>query len=217
MKKTVLSLSALALLLSSVTPVSAFAMNNNEVVKSSASQDGIKEKSKKLVDQLEKFVIKNADGTLSLDEAYKEETSIPKEFVDGILEWMDILNEDIREGELIVGDNLEIMSTAPVLFVASKEIDYEFYWWGVGIYIGNKANKDLVKLLLGGAMLSEFTELILEKMKTPLPNDNEKYKYIIKVIKYAFASGATILGTTDEGNGVLISLTYPGYMDIEAL
>ncbi|MGG3870707.1 hypothetical protein [Brevibacillus laterosporus] len=85
MKKVLLSLSMLALLTSIAVPAEAYDKINT-AAESSTAKKSIEENQNKYVEMLAEYVIRKEDGTISLDQSYHSELSIPEEFVDDFSE-----------------------------------------------------------------------------------------------------------------------------------
>ncbi|WP_289141439.1 hypothetical protein [uncultured Brevibacillus sp.] len=210
MKKFLLSVSMVALLGSSVLPVSAFASERT-------IQENINEENnevKAYVDLLKPFVKVAEDGTLFLDESYKDSVQVPEGVVESIKSWQAELNQDILNGDFYVTEGLEVISKLPQGFVGSNEVEIVYYWWGFGLYIGNNVTKDLEKLLASGASISKGVNLITKKSSDKRAKTIE---YIADIVSWVFATGYMILRTNNDGNGVLITITHPAIFDIEPL
>lgn len=133
-------------------------LNNSEEI--TIVQD---EKFDQYVESLEKFVQKNSNGTISLNENYKT-LNIPVDVINGINEWMDYLNQEVVKGTVTIQDDLSVSYTTPnisqqknyqsfaTVAAASKGKNaFRSYWWGYKVYLNNKNTKLLVDSIYNGA------------------------------------------------------------------
>lgn len=207
-KKTALSLLSTSLLAVSLAiPVAA--EGNNGAVNSFKAQ--MKYDVEQYAEKLKPYVIKNPDGTITLDESYKDKVTVPKEVVKGITGWMQVINEDVKAGQAIINQDLEVIyKNQPTQKYAAANSggvdDVKVYWWGFGLYLSHSTTEKLVDAMKYGATATKLASLILKYVWTPQTKVAEA---IAEVATWVLASGALVLYSNDEGNGVLITVTWP--------
>lgn len=216
-KKVILS--SLVAVMLSLPGTYAFASNEIKNPDVTSQQKVSKVQKSEDVQKLEKYVRLAEDGTLYLDESYKEDKEVSKKVAKGISEWMGVLNEDIKAGKLKVTSDFNIEKVDVVSGIASNEVDTEFYWWGFGLYMGHQATQDWVYYLFGTAGVSKATNFIIKKIgiDSGTSTYTKQLELLSDIAAWGLASGSYMLNKADTGNGVLITITYPAIFDIESL
>ncbi|AHD07341.1 hypothetical protein [Paenibacillus larvae] len=105
--------------------------------------------------KLEPYVHLQTDGTLLLDESYKKNVSVPDEIIHSISSWMNLLNEDVRNGNAIIHSYLSVTYNGQTdrsnPTVALNTTDYFIFWWGYMLYFNHSDTQSIVRSLKSGA------------------------------------------------------------------
>ncbi|MCG7320234.1 hypothetical protein [Brevibacillus laterosporus] len=215
MKKTLLSLSVLALLTSIAVPAGAYAKTNT-VTESSVSTESIEENQDKYVEMLVEYVIRKDDGTISLDQSYQTDLSIPEEFVEGIQDHMNNLNIQVKEGNIVVNKDLSITTikenkkrSNKVMAMAKERslkgnVDIKVYWWGYGMWLDDRATRDLIFQHKAGIAFSSLIAMINSTLDYP---DSKSVTFVSSLITWFLSTTVGKIESANEGNGVLITST----------
>ncbi|GAB4074581.1 hypothetical protein GCM10028778_20840 [Barrientosiimonas marina] len=207
------SLVALVSLLIFTLPISVGASSLNK------AEDGVPEQNMdNYINQLETYVKIDNDGTISLDSSYKEDLEIPKKVTEGIEDWMNYLNQLVRDGKADINEDLEVSvdqdvqglntSNGDISLFASGRSGVDVHWWGYNIFLNSTETRTVYQsfktsggAMDGAAVISRFI---------PVPPTQ-----LVSAISGAIGGGLVGFGNMiqdeNQGNGVRIRFTGLGY------
>ncbi|MDF9414292.1 hypothetical protein E1B06_21920 [Brevibacillus laterosporus] len=215
MKKVLLSLSMLALLTAIAVPAEAYDKINT-AAESSTAKKSIEENQNKYVEMLAEYVIRKEDGTISLDQSYHSELSIPEEFVDDIQNHMNNLNIQVKEGNIVVNKDLSITTikenkkrSNKVMAMAKERslkgnVDIKVYWWGYGMWLDDRATRDMIRQHKAGVAFATLLAMINVNLDYP---DSKSVTFVSSLIAWFLQTTVNKIEEANEGNGVLITTT----------
>lgn len=163
-----------------------------------------------VVNKLEKYLVKKADGTIYLDINYKDE-NLANEYVIGILNWMEVLNESIEAGEIVVDNNFTISFTnelnnkAYEIFSSGKN-GFEVEWWGYKIFLDNENTETWIKAIENGRDTGALITIIANMLPSP---PTKLASGIAALVVFGMNKGANYIKDTNKGKGVYIRFTWP--------
>jgi len=122
------------------------------------------DKNEQIINELSKFVEKQPNGEIYLNSNYKKEVNISAENAQKLEKHIDLLNESVRKGELIINDDLSvdvIGNPSRILseyginsaMAASSGTSYSISVWGVTVFMDNNDASEFAQTLIntGGA------------------------------------------------------------------
>ncbi len=166
-------------------------------------------------DKLEDYAQVKGNGTIFLQNSYKNHVDVPDEIVEEVKVWMDILNELSKKGKVEITNDLEInildkkkekndASLTVETFRSSGENKLEFTWKGPRLYICEDNTRELRNALIAGRGASAIVGIIATA--TGVGSST------VAPVAYAIAAAAhtvqELLGVNCEGNGVRIRFIY---------
>ncbi|ANY65915.1 hypothetical protein BBD42_05105 [Paenibacillus sp. BIHB 4019] len=155
------------------------------------------------------------DGTIYLDDSYKDTLYVPTEIIGSINAWLSIVNKDIKSGLATIGHNYEIIykSNQPNSsnFVVKAAVtggvdEVRTFWWGFEIWLSHATTNEIIVALTAGAAASKVVEIITKRLKS-IPTT--VILLIAEISTLVLGTGAAALKLTDKGNGVYISCFWP--------
>lgn len=214
MKKVLSVLLVFVMLLS--MSVTAFAAEPNAVQPSyetSATMDDVL--------ALEPFVIRNQDGTLSLDGEAAQASGKNASAIEALNQHFSVLNTQIQSGEIATDEDLNIINGEHLIRshrCSSGVNSYTTYWWGYQRYAcnceSNRIVSDLNTWAAGGTMAGGAAAGVAIVFP------------VTAAVAGAIAAGAafdagywwlvaTRIDANNEGNGTIINMTHVLVFDIE--
>ena len=214
MKKILSVLLVFVMLLS--MSVTAFAAEMNTVQPSyetSATMDDVL--------ALEPFVIRNQDGTLSLDAEAAQANGKNVSAIEALNQHFAVLNTQIQSGEIATDEDLNIINGEHLIRshrCSSGVNSYTTYWWGYQRYACNCESNRIVSDLNTWAAGGTMTGGAAAGVAIVFP--------VTAAVAGAIAAGAafdagywwlvaTRIDANNEGNGTIINMTHVLVFDIE--
>ena len=158
-------------------------------------------KTKKLITDLEKYLIKNVDGTIKLEIPVNERETL--KVPEGISLGLESTNRMIQNGYLNCDNEFEVTKTDKhKAFLKTNNVGetatyrggvtkIKYYWWGFDIYLNNK-NTKLMKNSYGAAGV----------LAVVIPDPT-----LCKAVAIACGTAYFIIDTANHGNGVILSIS----------
>lgn len=142
----------------------ASAAGNGLKDNSISSNNIANDENEQIINILSKFVEKQPNGTIYLNSDYKKELNISEDNVQKLEKHIDLLNESVRKGELIINDDFSVdVIGNPSSFLAEYGINsamaassgtsYSISVWGVTVFMDNNDASEFAQTLIntGGA------------------------------------------------------------------
>lgn len=214
MKKVISIILTLAMLLT--MSVTAFAAETDAVQSSyemSATMDDVL--------ALEPFVIRNQDGTLSLDADAAEASGKNAAAIEALNQHFAVINTQILNGEIGTDEDLNIINGEHLFMThrcSSGVNSYTTYWWGYQRYACNCESKRIVSDLNTWAAGGTMTGGAAAGIAIVFPVTAAVAGVI--AAGAAFDAGywwllATRIDANNEGKGTIINMTHVLVFDIE--
>lgn len=213
MKKVISVMLAIVMLLT--MSVTAFAAENSSTsdYEMTATMDDVL--------ALEPFVIRNPNGTLSIDVEAAQEHGCNLAAIEALTQHFAVINPQILNGEISTDENLNIINGEHLIrsHRCSRGVNsYTTYWWGYQRYACNCESERIVSDLNTWAAGSTMTGGAAAGVAIVFP--------VTAAVAGAIAAGAafdagywwllaTRIDANNEGYGTIINMTHVLVFDIE--
>ncbi|AHD07334.1 hypothetical protein ABNB59_07805 [Paenibacillus larvae] len=158
--------------------------------------------------KLEPYVHLQSDGTLLLDESYKKNVYVPNAVIHSISFWMNLLNQDVKNGDAVIHSDLSVTYNGQTdrvkSAVALNTTHYSIFWWGCMLYFSHSDTQYIARALDAGAN-GQTVGVIISRLLHGAPEN-----IIASAGSFLYNMGAKQLRTLDWGNGIYISLPLQG-------
>ncbi|MEJ8303358.1 hypothetical protein [Saccharibacillus sacchari] len=157
---------AAALLTTALPLYGASAAESGTIESSVSANDATNAQNEQLVNELSKYVEKQPDGQVYLNKDFKKEVAISEEDAQKLENHINLINESVRNGDLVVNDDLSVDivgNPSGVLSeyginsatAAASGTSYTISVWGVTVFMDNNAAVEFAQTLIsnGGAVV----------------------------------------------------------------